>query len=640
VTVSGGGETNTGNDNASDATPILGSSSISVSIQTNTSGLSFSVDGVTYTTSQVFSWAAGSAHTIATTTLQAGGAGTQYAWSGWSDGGLVSHTVSPTAPVTITANFITQYLLSPNVLPAGSGSVTENPSSATGYYTAGTPVQLTAIPATGFGFVNWSGDASVSGTVTMSAPRSVTANFQATVSVTIQTNPAAAFTVDGNAYSGSHTFSWTPGTSHVVATSATQTPSLGTQYSWVSWSDGGALSHSIAPGGNTTLTAQFSTQYLLTATATPSAAGSVAASPSSSTGYYASGTSVQVSAVANTGYAFTSWTGDLTGTATTQTLTMSAPHTVGAVFQPVLTAVTKYALNSPPLRNNFSGFVGTSFGVGFSSLTVRSLGRLCIGGNSSIHTVKLVAATGVDLPGGSVSVNMSGCTAGQFVYVPLANPITLPASTGYYLVSQEVAGSDQWYDYGTVQSTSDLTIAGSVYSNGSSWVSVTPANTSYVPPNFQYSVASDLITGYNLNNRPLRNNFSGWVGTQFTVGPAGLTVNALGRIFVPGNSGTHTIKIVQGSGADVPGASVTLSMAGGTAGQFIYTALPSPISLAPNASYYLVSQEVLGGDQWYDFNSVSTTSAVTITNAVYSPDGVTWIAAGGPNMSYVPANLK
>ena len=50
----------------------------------------------------------------------------------------------------------------------------------------------------------------------------------------------------------------------------------------------------------------------------------------------------------------------------------------------------------------------------------------------------------------------------------------------------------------------------------------------------------------------LRNNFSGWVGMRFTVGSSPLSISALGRICVAGNSGTHTIKLVNtSSGTDV-----------------------------------------------------------------------------------------
>jgi hypothetical protein len=89
--------------------------------------------------------------------------------------------------------------------------------------------------------------------------------------------------------------------------------------------------------------------------------------------------------------------------------------------------------------------------------------------------------------------------------------------------------------------------------------------------------APAFLTGYALNSPPLRNDFSGFAGMQFTVGSNALSVSALGRIFVTGNSGTHTVKLVQTSnGADVPGGSVSVSMTGGVAGQFKYVALGSP----------------------------------------------------------------
>ena len=87
------------------------------------------------------------------------------------------------AGTTYTANFTRQYLLTTGIVPGGSGTVTSTPSSADGYYDSGTSVQLQAAPSGGFGFFNWLGD--LTGTanpqnLSMSAPRLVTANFQAT----------------------------------------------------------------------------------------------------------------------------------------------------------------------------------------------------------------------------------------------------------------------------------------------------------------------------------------------------------------------------------------------------------------------------------------------------------------------------
>ena len=84
---------------------------ISVTVNTSPAGRSFTVDGTTYTTQQVFSWQPGSSHTLLTTSPQSGGTGTQYVWTNWSDGGNISHTVSPTVNSTYTANFDTEYYL-------------------------------------------------------------------------------------------------------------------------------------------------------------------------------------------------------------------------------------------------------------------------------------------------------------------------------------------------------------------------------------------------------------------------------------------------------------------------------------------------------------------------------------------------
>ena len=61
---------------------------------------------------------------------------------------------------------------------ATNGTVTKLPDQAT--YDHGTVVQLTAVPATGYHFVNWTGDASgtdLTTSVTMDGDKTVTANF-------------------------------------------------------------------------------------------------------------------------------------------------------------------------------------------------------------------------------------------------------------------------------------------------------------------------------------------------------------------------------------------------------------------------------------------------------------------------------
>jgi hypothetical protein len=158
-----------------------------MTIRTNPLGQSFTVDGTTYTTAQTFSWAAGSTHTIGTTSPQSDGSDTRYVWNGWSDEGAISHRITvPSLSTTYTAYFTTQYRLATAVSPASTGVINPNPSSTDGFYSLGTTVRVTAVPNAYYRFSSWSGDLVGSAnpqSVTMSAPRSVTANFLATAPV-------------------------------------------------------------------------------------------------------------------------------------------------------------------------------------------------------------------------------------------------------------------------------------------------------------------------------------------------------------------------------------------------------------------------------------------------------------------------
>lgn len=320
----------------------------------------------------------------------------------------------------------------------------------------------------------------------------------------------------------------------------------------------------------------------------------------------------------------------------------------------VLSGSTAFITGSSPgaARNDFDGWVGMIMTVGADPLVVSSMGRVCVAGNSGTHIVKFVDAnSGVDIAGASVSVNMAGCTPGQYVYSALSNLITLQPGVTYYLVNNEGYGGDNWQDWGPVTYTSAATVNDSVYSpNSSYWKPIHKASNSYGPPNFQYSIGSPVtppptpgdpfVTAANLNLQPVRHDFTGWVGMKLTVGSYPVTVSEVGRLWVPGNSGTHTVKFVQASdGTDVPGGSASVIMAGGSSGQFSYTALANPITLQPNTVYYLVSQELIGGDYWYDYNLISTTTAAIVNSAVYW-DGAAWIPVGAGTVSYVPPNFK
>jgi RHS repeat-associated protein len=151
---------------------------------------------------------------------------------------------------------------------------------------------------------------------------------------------------------------------------------------------------------------------------------------------------------------------------------------------------------------------------------------------------------------------------------------------------------------------------------------------------------SPLVTGTTPSG--WRNNYSGWVGLRLQVGSSPLVVSALGRWVVSGNSGTHTIKLVRSDGTDVPGAAVSLNTAGAGAGQFQYGPLSQAVVLQTNTVYFLVSQEVSGGDSWYDnTTTVTPASGVSFTAAVYAANGTqTYQIVAVNNRSYGPVSLR
>ncbi len=260
-------------------------------------------------------------------------------FTNWSDGSTANPRtfVAPSVPTTYTANFgqsaTTSYRLTTAANPTKGGTV----SPASGSYPSGTVVNLSATANSGYAFTGWTGNVananSASTTITMNAAQSVTANFSAasTVRVTVGTSPAGlSFSVDGTTYTSKQNLNWTAGSSHTIATTSLQTSS-GTENNFTSWSDGGAISHSVtAPSSTTTYTASFNTSYQLTTAASPTSDGTVLPATGA---FYASGTVVNLSATANSGYTFNSWTGNVANASSASTtVTMSAPQSVVANF--------------------------------------------------------------------------------------------------------------------------------------------------------------------------------------------------------------------------------------------------------------------------------------------------------------------
>jgi hypothetical protein len=149
-----------------------------ITIQTNPPGLQFTVDGGPAQTAPQFLNLSQGSHTIAVGSTLAGSAGTQYVFSGWSDGGSASHSIGVnSSPATYTASFKRQYELTTSASPSAMGSV--SPASGS-YFDSGALATVTGTATAPYAFSSWSGDAL--GTtnpvsVIMNMPHSVTGQF-------------------------------------------------------------------------------------------------------------------------------------------------------------------------------------------------------------------------------------------------------------------------------------------------------------------------------------------------------------------------------------------------------------------------------------------------------------------------------
>jgi len=277
---------------------------------------------------------------------------TGYTFTNWTENGTIvstntSYTFTISTNTTLVANFAvippTQYTVALSSSPANGGT-----TSGGGTSNSGSSVTVTATPATGYTFTNWTEGATVVSTnasyaFTLGANRTLVANFASIpYTVTLSSNPSA-----GGTTSGGGTFN--SGSSVTV----TATPSAG--YTFTNWTEGATVvstsaSYTFTIGANRTLVANFVINtYTLTPTSgangtiTPSTVQIVNYGASStftvapSTGYHVADVLVDgVSVGAVTSYPFTNVTANHTISATfaITTFTITASAGTGGAISP------------------------------------------------------------------------------------------------------------------------------------------------------------------------------------------------------------------------------------------------------------------------------------------------------------------
>ena len=277
---------------------------------------------------------------------------------------------SPPSPNAYSLSVVRNWENGGNVSVIVNGSTLSNPGALT--RAAGTVVTVTATPASGFTFQNWTatsgslptfiGGSATSAVITFQMNRHVLirANFQAAgggtrYSLTVNRNTAAGGSVKVNNVNTnpSAPLSFIAG----AQVSLSATPASG--FTFIGWSaQGGNVANAnsatttIQVNSNATVTANFqasgnpnpTTTYTLTVNANPGSGGSVSRNPSKAS--YTPGETVQITASPYGGWNFQGWSGANVANASSAitTIQMNGNAVVTASFQQQSGGGTTYTL--------------------------------------------------------------------------------------------------------------------------------------------------------------------------------------------------------------------------------------------------------------------------------------------------------
>lgn len=219
--------------------------------------------------------------------------------------------------ITLSADVPTSYLVDAAPFAANRGS-----ASGGGNYALDAVVNLSASPAAGYAFVNWTeGNTIVSTSAQYSfsatASRSLVATFQPAYALTLTSSSITMGTV-----AGAGTF--------IVGSSATATATAKPGYVFLNWTEGGNVvsttpAYTFTVVATRALRANFAVGFTVSASASFSPGGSV-----SGAGGYATGSNAVLTATPAAGYRFTGWTES--GAVVSQNESITFPATANRTF--------------------------------------------------------------------------------------------------------------------------------------------------------------------------------------------------------------------------------------------------------------------------------------------------------------------
>ena len=303
-----------------------------MTIVTVPSGLTVSVDGQQSAAPVTFSWRPGLSHTVSAPTPQAIGPNSRHVFTSWSDGGGQVHTViAGDTPVTITATYDTEHVISVRTAPVPLdflidttpfvGGVTQWWTEGS-FHQIGTPTPQVVSTGIRYVFISWSDGGGQYHAVSPTAPTEFLATFQLQFLLTV------------TSAHGSPTGSGWNNASEVAPFGVAGTVSgpTGTRYVFTGWSGDTSAANpnsSVAMDGPKTIAASWRTEHLLTIVSpygTPEGGGWY------TEGGQATATIQDTVTVNGTVYRFAGWTGASTDPSSAVLVTMDTPKTLTATW--------------------------------------------------------------------------------------------------------------------------------------------------------------------------------------------------------------------------------------------------------------------------------------------------------------------
>jgi Legume lectin domain len=162
-----------------------------------------------------------------------------------------------------------------------------------------------------------------------------------------------------------------------------------------------------------------------------------------------------------------------------------------------ISAFATSTITNSSTTTSVTAWYGSKISVGASPITVRSLGRLYLNGNSGNHILRLVRASDRVVVA-ETSVAMTNWNHLQYKYSDLPSPVTLTANTVYYLASREQELGDQFSRATITTSGVARIVSGTRSYNGIKWGN-TGGNPVTYGVDMLYETASSTPAGLGVN---------------------------------------------------------------------------------------------------------------------------------------------